>query len=463
MRIKLLLCLSALLLFCEGVFAQPVYRAMRGEVFVSTTPGGYDKYMGSYKYGDTIPNVTGADRNWIRVSFPNGAKGYIGREYLSDSFVETKYRDIPLEQKMTHDLYRTRGVPVTVFSTPEGNERLFDINFGRGYIIDFAEDFNKELLAIPTGGNTKGYIVKSELIKVSEEDKLAYFDPVKATEAKAQAAADRKANMAMFKGMKAGRLAVYIIMGFIGAIFCVSLYRRWKAFDRKLSGGALGFYCVLLALTSMIEIWYLFSLGIKGASWFIHDPSTFLIIVNGILLIVFAMAQLRALFNAVFDLGYDWNVYFNYKWGLWGLLISLILYGAGRYFSILSGSHELLIVLCILLGQIPQAINMWWAAGKSRNNTNRKLVFVIFYLITITGTICLTALMLVALIVGLIACAAMFLLSRGSDSGWDENDEERKRKLDEDLDWIDRTSGSYGEAQARKAERKRVYNEGRHW
>jgi hypothetical protein len=170
-----------------------------------------------------------------------------------------------------------------------------------------------------------------------------------------------------------------------------------------------------LAVAAILEIWYLFSLGMKGAAWFIHDPSTLLIIVNGIMLIVFALAQMYATMNALFDLGSEWDIYFNYEWGLWGIFISIILYTLSRIFNILSDERELLIVLCVLLGQIPQAINMWRAAARYKYSVvNRTLTFIAFYLIVITGTICLTALMLVALIVGLVAYVVMFLLSRES-------------------------------------------------
>jgi hypothetical protein len=265
--------------------------------------------------------------------------------------------------------------------------------------------------------DTKEYITKSELDKLKEENTLAYVDTQNAEENKLLKAEVRKAYIVVFRGAKAGWYAVYIIMGVIGLIWLMSVYRKQKTYNKRLTGSTLGFYCTLLVAVAILEIWYLFSLGMKGAAWFIHDPSTVFIIVNGIMLIVFALGQMAAVDNALSDLSYEWDIEFDNKWKLWGILFSIALYVLSRFFHILSEERELLIVLCILLGQIPQAINMWRGAKYICEKTERKPTFVVFYLIAITGTICLTIYMLVALIVGLIAFVVMFLFSRGDGGG----------------------------------------------
>ena len=279
--------------------------------------------------------------------------------------------------------------------------------------------------------DTQEYITQSELDKLKEESASAYFGTQNTKEIALLKSEVRKANMVVFKGAQAGWYAVYIIMGIIGLIWLMSVYRRWKTYDNRLSGKALGFYCTLLVGVAILEMWYLFSLGMKGAAWFIHDPSIIFIIVNGIMLIVLALGQMAAVDNALSDLSSEWNIEFDNKWKLWGILFSLILYVVSRLFNILSEERELLIVLCILLGQIPQAINMWRGSQQCKYfYTKRRPTFVVFYLIAITGTICLTVYMLVALIVGLIAYVVMFLFSRGN-SGDNKDGQEEEVTLED--------------------------------
>ncbi|MDR2691162.1 MAG: hypothetical protein LBB73_02535, partial [Dysgonamonadaceae bacterium] len=92
------------------------------------------------------------------------------------------------------------------------------------------------------------------------------------------------------------------------------------------------------------------------------------------------------------------------------------------------------------------------AAKYKYKNTSKTLTFIVFYLIVITGTICLIVYMLVALIVGLIAFVVMFMFSRGGGLSAG-HDEDRQGKLNEDLDFIDRTSSSNEEREVRRNER----------
>jgi hypothetical protein len=218
----------------------------------------------------------------------------------------------------------------------------------------------------------------------------------------------------LFSWIHANRSSAYIIIGVIGLIWIMSIYRK-RTWNEQLTGTALVIYSALLALASILEIWYFLSLGMGDAAWFISEPPLFFIVINGIILIVCTFVQIFSIMHLSIDMVSEWNLIPNDNWMLWGILLSVILYAAGRYLNILPEEREWLIVTCLFLGQIPRVINTWQNALRDSFmlSTGQRVLLIAFQLIVAVGTICLTALMLIALVVGLVVWGIMYAMSHG--------------------------------------------------
>lgn len=248
----------------------------------------------------------------------------------------------------------------------------------------------------------KRFLHKMRLYEVADE--FGVDSPEYASE---KALTEKVPGNTVFNGFKSGRYGVWLVIITAGVLIVVSLIRKLRT-NIKLYGG-------LLCLMSLLELWYLLSLGALDAGWFLMVTSD-VGWLNVFLMAGVTVVQIWCLLQYAVDIQETFVFNFSWKSMLFGVFLALLLCA----FIILPVSLdstaslegvEPLVVVIAFLCQIPHLLMVLYAFFRRAKNRSWGFFLgqLLVYWVAVSGAVVACSISL-ALLLFMILCAIGFLL-----------------------------------------------------
>lgn len=283
--------------------------------------------------------------------------------------------------------------------------------YQEGDVLSGVKYLNKEWLEITFEGGPAfvepQYLHKMrlyELVRQYGED-----DPIVQEEKELIAQAP---GFSVFNGWKAGLFGVWLVIAATIALGVMTCFISLKD-DDSIAPKSIVRYGQMLALISVLEIWYFLTLGIDQAAWFLGRSAGEYWWTNFLILIAITAVQGFGIFKYVESVQESRGFFFSQKWTFGGILISLILYAIFRLTAmneeVPSDVVAPVLVICALLGQIPQILALLISFIRSRTRrAGSPSIYgiLVTYWIALIGLICVAALS-VGLLIAMALCVIL--------------------------------------------------------
>ncbi|WP_196017301.1 SH3 domain-containing protein [Alistipes senegalensis] len=420
MKNKILLtCLLALLVIPCSTWAKKV-SSVCTDIVLRSRPEEGAPVVGRVPAGETVTLLeTVRPDFWVKVEGPDGSVGYVDSGALdSPSGIEseetTSIKQVALPRG---GAYRVTREGMRVYLGKPASRDFREEVYSVGDVIEGAKYINDEWLAIPLKEGVQGYVQRKYLHKLKLYELVREYGeeaPIVAAERELIA---RTPRFSLFNGWKAGLYGLWLIIAAAVAL----LVMTYSAFGKNGSAEpkTLVRYGLLLAVISVIELWYFLTLGVDDAAWFLGRRAGDMAWVNFFIMLAVTAVQGFGIFKYIEEVQEHRRIAFSQRWMFVGVLLSLVLYGI---FLLSQMNDEIpsrikapALVACAFLGQIPQLLAMLWGffRGRQRQPGPPSLAgMLVTYWIAVTGMICLGALSVGLLIAMALGALLMIALAR---------------------------------------------------
>lgn len=363
---------------------------------------------------------------WIKVQVPSGSIGYVdsavlttpgGRE-LTEEEVQAGVGEVVSQAVVPRDgAYEVVRKGMTVYlGAPYSKERRED-TYQPGDLLTGVKYVNKDWLAMPLGADT-GYVQRKYVRKLWLYELVRTYGKDSPVVAAEREAIDRAPKLTVFNGLRSGLYGVWLVVAAAVAAVLATLYSLtiW-AKNRARTATVCG---LLLVLTSLLEIWYFLSLGTDDVGWFLGKTAGDYAWINFFIMLAVTAAQGFGLFSFVGTVQELRGFRFSQRWMFGGIILSLILYGVWYLtkmnVEIPSSAHAPVLVLCAVVGQIPQVSAMligFWRHRRTRLPGKPSIVWTLLvYWVSLVGLVCLGGISIGLLAAMAVCVIVMFCLLR---------------------------------------------------
>ena len=440
----------------EGIIPYgDVYKVCVDEMYAYSAPEYHPKYLipaprglrwgtvlaGGRNAGTKMVGFTEKDGN--KVYYPrvqlcvlnaNELKEYIEQQTLNATFInqEKNIAPVPIktnrwtlfEKEVAKGVYSVSSKGIKLFKSPNRDADTIPSNYAPGDVIMNVENLENNWVSIDDGMGKGGkiYMHRSQLqyVPVKELRERLGSDVV--------IEVNDDPNMifgfSVFRGWKAGKYGLWVVIIALGLLLLFDLilliYNATKE-DDEILWKLVRFHGFGLAIVSLLEIWYFTTLGMKQMSWFLKpEESGDYVIWNYIIFIIVSAIQVAALYFYLYGIQNSRSFTAKPAWSLAGLLFALVLYipaiqvyhmgPAGE--TIFGLSHEWYILLCVIIGQLPQVLNINTSYRKQVPSSLRTPMRweMLLYLLASAGTICIALMSTVILVAVIFFYVFAFLL-----------------------------------------------------
>ncbi len=285
----------------------------------------------------------------------------------------------------------------------ENMYRLNDIIAGAKYV-------DKKWISFTMADGQTGYVATRFLHKLKLHELIELVGEDSELVAAEQALIGQIPGYSVFNGWKSGRYGVWIIMTALLGLIVLSFttFNGEKAQPKRVAR-----YGGLLMLISLLEIWYLLSMGMEDMAWFLGDAAGKYGLVNFGMLLAATAVQCFGIYLYSNGVQETHGFGFSLRWALGGLLFPMLLIGLW-YLGNHAEGFETHLILCAVLCQIPQLIVIIVAHFRQVPRKQRRSIAgaLFTYWIATIGAVCMAAMSIGMVIVLVIGIILMFVLAK---------------------------------------------------
>ena len=363
---------------------------------------------------------------WVKVQSPDGSIGYIDSAALSIVREATpeEASTLVVEQDVVprDGAYEMTSSNTKVHMGEPYSDDVREDIYAQGDVVPNARYVNSDWMLI-TEGTDSMYVERKYMRKLRLYELVRRYGEDSPIVAAERECIERAPGLTVFNdGLKAGLYGSWLIVA-MAVVMAVSTYivfvhkDKVKVRDLHLFGGG-------LVLLSVLEVWYFLSLGVDDAAWFLGKTAGDYGWVNFFIMLAVTAVQGLGVYRYAVEVQTKRGFSFSQRWMFLGVILSAALYGIWCLMNmnteIPNSTKAPVLVVCAMLGQIPQALAMligfWWHRRTRLPGGPSIFAATFTYWAALTGLVCIGSIAVGLLVAMAVAAILVFALVRNFPS-----------------------------------------------